>query len=104
MKDFTVEIVYGATEAYTAEQTKFMGKPEHISGETLMIDIATSDLSHLRSFGPFSWIDATLYAEHVDGKDRYVDAIAAMVDIEKRHEAARYPGNDWSGLLDNPKN
>lgn len=99
MSTHRVDIVFGASEGYTAREVKFMSKPAHISGETLMVDVATPDLDRLQSFGPFAWVDATLYAEHAQGKDSFEEAVAFLADIEKRHEAARYPGNDWTGLL-----
>ena len=99
MTTHLVDVVYGASEGYSAQQTKFMGKPEHITGESVMVDVATPDFSAIRSFGPYTWTDATLYAQHAQGLDTFEQAVAFMLDIDRRHAAAHYPGNDWTGLL-----
>lgn len=99
MSTHLVDVVHGVAEGYPAQQTKFMGKPAHISGETVMVDVATPDFSAIRAFGPYTWTDATLYAQHAQGLDSFEEAVAFMLDIDKRHVDTRYPGNDWTGLL-----
>lgn len=103
MTQHRVDIVYGAAEGYTVRQTKVMGKPAHITGRTLMVDLSTADFSDIQSYGPFPWIDATLYAEHAENLPTFAEAAEFLRDIELREVPGARPANDWTGLLDHLK-
>lgn len=99
MTTHLVDIVYGASEGYTVRQTKVMGKPPHITGRTLMVDVAKPDYSEIQSYGPFAWIDAALYAEHADNLATFEEATKFLRDIEAHEVPGATPNNDWIGLL-----
>lgn len=99
MSQHRVEVVYGVSEAYTVNQTKVMGKPEHITGRSLMVDLSNHDYSDIQAYGPFAWIDATLYAEHAANLPTFEEAAAFLRDIEAREVPGARPNNDWTGVF-----
>lgn len=98
-----IDIVFGAAEGYTVQETKFMSCPAHITGTSLMIDVCTPDYSDIQTYGPFTWLDAVLYAEHAQGKDTFDEATKFLRDVSIADDAVDYKGrtpkNDWAGLL-----
>lgn len=98
-----VDVVYGASEGYPLSQAKFMDRPKHITGTTVMVDVCSDDFAQISTAGPFIWTDAVMYAEHAQGLETFEDAVKFLLDVSRADDAVNYQGrtprNDWTGLL-----
>jgi len=95
-----IQVVLG-NSAYTPTAAEF-NMPK-VPGEKYTIEIFEVDadgdtLPDTHTFGPYVYIDALTYAQSASHA-AYPEVF--MAEIEKRHSAAHYGGNDYTGLLDN---
>jgi len=95
-----IQVVLG-NSAYTPTAAEFtMPKEpgEKYTIEVLEVDADGDTFGEAHTFGPYVYIDALTYAQSA----RHSAApVVLLAEIEKRHSAAHFKGNDYTGLLDN---